>query len=325
MPPSIRGLGTSALLQHSPGDAAAGETSPSSNTVRARTASAAFDRLQRRPSLERTASQTPDTADIAHAAAAAIPYVRSLLPLKSDNKDYGEDDARIPPSKLARYHEDARDNRTILLNKIQCEIYALEATWRQSRQAPDFGALARIITSKGASAAGNCYEQAVLAYDFLRMRLTDANLPIDIVSLERPGDHNFVAIGQSTDSNGQYPKQFSNWHPDAFIVDPWTRIACRAADYPRQWSEKWRNGQPGGFGWTTRPRLTRACSMPCATTTRYQGGKHSRCRDSIALKVRADGPAGPPTMASRLAMTADAVVARRLRDLNGCRSRPAPA
>ncbi|WP_240435178.1 type III effector protein [Ralstonia solanacearum] len=195
--------------------------------------------MLRRPStLERTASQKPGTVDIARAAAAAIPYVRSLLPLKSDNKDYGEDDARIPPSKLPWYHEEARDNRTILLNKIQCEIYALENTWKQSRQAPDFGALARIITSKGACAAGNCYEQAVLAYDFLRMRLTDANLPIDIVSLEHPGDHNFVAIGQSADGNGQYPMQFSDWHPDAFIVDPWTKIACRAADYPQQWSEK---------------------------------------------------------------------------------------
>ncbi|MHA6907841.1 type III effector protein [Ralstonia pseudosolanacearum] len=247
MLPSIRSLGTVGPLQHSPGDAAAGKTSSSSNTVRARTASAAFDRLQRRPSLERTASQTSDTADIAHAAAAAIPYVRSLLPLKSDNKDYGEDDSRIPPSKLARYHEDARDNRTIRLNKIQCEIYALEATWRQSRQAPDFGALARIITSKGACAAGNCYEQAILAYDFLRTRLNDASLPIDIVSLERPGDHNFVAIGQSTDGNGQYPKRFSDWHPDAFIVDPWTRIACRATDYPRQWSEKMEKWEARGL------------------------------------------------------------------------------
>ncbi|XLV70669.1 type III effector protein (plasmid) [Ralstonia syzygii subsp. celebesensis] len=279
--------------------------------------------MLRRPStLERIASQKPGTVDIACAAAAAIPYVRSFLPLKSDNKDYGEDDARVPPSKLPWYHEEARDNRTIPLNKIQCEIYALENTWKQSRQAPDFGALARIITSKGACAAGNCYEQAVLAYDFLRMRLTDANLPIDIVSLEHPGDHNFVAIGQSTDGNGQYPMQFSDWHPDAFIVDPWTKIACRAADYPQQWSEKWRNGQLGGFGWTTRPLLSKACSMPCATTTRYQGGKHSRarmrprCRYSTALKVRADGPAGPPAMASPLAMTADAVVARWTRYVN---------
>lgn len=125
----------------------------------------------------------------------------------------------------------------------------MEATWRQSRQAPDFGALARIITSKGASAAGNCYEQAVLAYDFLRMRLTDANLPIDIVSLERPGDHNFVAIGQSTDGNGQYPKQFSDWHPDAFIVDPLDqdRLPCcgLSAAMERKNGEM---GSPGASG-----------------------------------------------------------------------------
>ncbi|MEF2249627.1 MULTISPECIES: hypothetical protein [Ralstonia solanacearum species complex] len=187
MPLSIRGLATTAPAQHSPGEAVAGNPSPCASTVRARMASASFDGLVRRPSaLKGTTSHKPDSADIAHAAAKAIPYVRSLLPLKSDNKDYGEDDARIPPSKLVRYHEEARDSRTILLNKIQCEIYALEGTWRQSRQAPDFGALASIIASKGPSAAGNCYEQAILAYDFLRARLIDASLPIDIVSWNTP-------------------------------------------------------------------------------------------------------------------------------------------
>ncbi|MCL9845622.1 type III effector protein [Ralstonia solanacearum] len=260
MPLSIRGPVITAPAQYSPETAFARNPSPSASTVRTRTASASFDGLARRPStLEGTASHRPDSTDIAHAAAKAIPYVRSLLPLKSDNKDYGEDDACIPPSKLARYHEDARDSRTILLNKIQCEIYALEATWRQSRQAPDFGALASIIASKGASAAGNCYEQAILAYDFLRTRLTDASLPIDIVSLEHPGNHNFVVIGQSTDGNGRYPKQFSDWHPDAFIVDPWTKIACRAADYPQKWSEKMEKWAARGLRVDDESPLVQSC------------------------------------------------------------------
>lgn len=168
----------------------------------------------------------------------AVLRTRESVPLKSDNKDYGEDEESIPERKLAKYTEDSRDNRTILLNKIQCKIYEREAEWKQNGVPPDFKELATLIRSRGAEAAGNCYEQAILAYAHLQEEMKSKGATLDIVSLQAPGNHNFVAINQSKDSNNRYPTDFSDWSEHAYIVDPWSKIACPAQLYPKQWEEK---------------------------------------------------------------------------------------
>jgi hypothetical protein len=175
---------------------------------------------------------------IFHHATLAVLHTRARIPLKSDNKDYGEEESDIPKKKLAKYCEDARDSRTCLLNKIQCQIYALEATWKQNKGQPDFKKLAEIISSKNENAAGNCYEQAILAYDYLYDNFKDEDIPLDIISLKSPGNHNLVGVNQSKNSEGSYPQNFADWDEDAYIVDPWAKIACRAQNYPEEWTNK---------------------------------------------------------------------------------------
>ena len=177
----------------------------------------------------------------------AVRHAREHVPLKSDNKDYGEDESNIPEKKLAQYAEDSRDNRTILLNKIQCRIYEREAEWKQNGVPPDFKELAALIRSRGANAAGNCYEQAILAYDHLQQEMKGRSVALDIVSLQAPGNHNFVAINQPKDPHGRYPADFSAWNEHAYIVDPWSKIACPARLYPEQWEEKMRKWDARGL------------------------------------------------------------------------------
>jgi hypothetical protein len=185
-----------------------------------------------------TESPPNKTQNISRQATLAVLHSRRLVPLKSDNKDYGEDEDLIPERKSEKYSEDARDRRTCALNRIQCQIYALEAKWKQSKIRPNFKELAQIISSKGEMAAGNCYEQAILAYDYLHDNLKEAGVTLDIASLKPPGNHNIVTINQPKNSEGIYPKEFSDWNEDAFVVDPWAKIACPAREYPKEWVEK---------------------------------------------------------------------------------------
>jgi hypothetical protein len=185
-----------------------------------------------------TECPTPRTQLISRHATRAVWHARFLVPLKSDNKDYGEFEESIPENKFSMYSEDARDGRTCSLNRIQCQIYAIEAEWKKNKIQPNLKELATVISRRGENAAGNCYEQSILAYSYLQDNLGMIEIILDIVSLKPPGNHNIVAINQPRNSEGIYPKDFSDWGEDAFVVDPWAKIACPAREYPSKWVAK---------------------------------------------------------------------------------------
>jgi hypothetical protein len=175
----------------------------------------------------------------------AIAHARTSIPQKSNNKDYGEDDSRIPQTKLAKYSEYARTKRSFFSCEIQDEIDELRDSWKAKGQAPDLKQLAKIIYNYGQEAAGNCEEYAIVAYDYLSVNLNGALL--DIVKLKDPGDHAFVVINQPKNDNGSYPKCFSEWDENAYIVDPWVKIACPAREYPKEWETKMHKWEARGL------------------------------------------------------------------------------
>lgn len=76
--------------------------------------------------------------------------------------------------------------------------------------------------------AGNCQEQATLAYRFLTSK---GQFPLEICHFEN-GDHVFVVIGRNVDSDIKNPR---SWGENAIICDPWFRNFY-AKDY-QQWLE----------------------------------------------------------------------------------------
>jgi hypothetical protein len=84
--------------------------------------------------------------------------------------------------------------------------------------------------------AHNCSELAVLAV----YNLQDRNLPAHIASMA--GRTHTAAIIGPVEGKNEMPSDMTQWHPDIYVCDPWSNIACRANDYPaafRQRMEKW--------------------------------------------------------------------------------------
>jgi hypothetical protein len=106
----------------------------------------------------------------------------------------------------------------------------------------------------------NCSQCAGLAYisiqDQLEGQRRSDRPNVDIVKLAPPGDHLFVVIGEKWPTEKRefeigpnrrrqtycvYPRKFAGtesgagWSEDAWIVDPWIHVACRAREYPIQW------------------------------------------------------------------------------------------
>lgn len=65
---------------------------------------------------------------------------------------------------------------------------------------------------------------------------------------EQDAVHEVAVIGPASNP---LPADMTTWHPDVYVCDPWSNIACRARDYPEKFvakMEKWeRDGKAVGF------------------------------------------------------------------------------
>lgn len=79
---------------------------------------------------------------------------------------------------------------------------------------------------------GNCGEQSAIAFEYL-----DENgiRPLDWMS-RKNGDHAFVVIGRSKDSD---PEKYATWGNVAVVCDPWMGASYPALEIAKRTSAKW--------------------------------------------------------------------------------------
>lgn len=90
--------------------------------------------------------------------------------------------------------------------------------------------------------AHQCQELTLLAVHHLQERGLRAQV------LELGGDdvavtHNVAVIGPASNP---LPADMKKWHPDVYLCDPWSNIACRAKDYPEQFANKMKKWEGAG-------------------------------------------------------------------------------
>jgi hypothetical protein len=87
-----------------------------------------------------------------------------------------------------------------------------------------------------ATGAANCHGLATLAMFYL---LHNDVLPLVLVGLAPPGDHEFLVLGFDKQTHGtmnrMVTKPLEQWGDGVFICDPWAKIACRADQYHTAW------------------------------------------------------------------------------------------
>ncbi|MCL9781982.1 hypothetical protein M9194_11155 [Vibrio sp. S4M6] len=101
---------------------------------------------------------------------------------------------------------------------------------------------------------GNCFElSCASAYklcthpywsmgtikDIKTRQHTKVQLPVwDLVKFDAI-DHIYLVIGQEpTGNSGDYENNFSNWDANAYIIDAWANIGCKAREFPVKWRER---------------------------------------------------------------------------------------
>lgn len=147
---------------------------------------------------------------------------------KSSNKYFDE---RIHPAKFKRRYESSLYRGAI----------EKDAPTRGASMEDIVGYADKVINV--AKGAANCGELSALACAYL----SHAGVELfDYVILQAPGDHAFVAIGQTAPANGVYPFSFADWDDDAWICDPWVNLTCAANVYPTQWRAKMTHWQEVG-------------------------------------------------------------------------------
>ncbi|GAA5157741.1 hypothetical protein [Viridibacterium curvum] len=179
-------------------------------------------------------------------ALTTLQYVKGRMPLdSSDNKSTRPDlIAQDPQSQ-----QDRRDRQQAKKNKVdsirahhRCPARPQDAT---PKNVVLYGAFAI------AAGAGNCLEMSCASVWYLN---ESGRFNYDMVYYpghNAPGqgvrDHIFVAIGQTSDGNGDFPTDFNAWDPDAAICDVWADIACPARDYPARWRARMSNWRYSGL------------------------------------------------------------------------------
>lgn len=119
----------------------------------------------------------------------------------------------------------------------------------KGRRFADTGAwLAGLAGAAEAARAGNCGEQAAVAFQYLRDTFNARPLDYMVLNPTREaihnhdagvcdGDHVFVVIGRLGGSDAN----LKTWNLEAVACDPWAGVACPAYEYTRY--------GPCGAGW----------------------------------------------------------------------------
>lgn len=158
-----------------------------------------------------------------HLARETIQFARTCVPLKSDNKGYGQ---LGPPGKVVS--GDVKLARNTAMAELKAKMPARNCTM------DDVLHYGRHVMGVK---AGNCFEQCSAAAVHLAWQLRDGAHRFELVTLGDPGDHIFIAIDQQR-SGAKFLKDFASWDANAVVCDPWAKIACPARDYPDEWQEK---------------------------------------------------------------------------------------
>jgi len=89
-----------------------------------------------------------------------------------------------------------------------------------------------VAAAAEAAGCGNCGEQAATAFVYL---LDKGIRPLDLMALEKPGDHNFVVIGRVSGSDVKDP---ATWGPTAIVCDAWEEKAYDPNLLFKMWHHK---------------------------------------------------------------------------------------
>ena len=216
---------------------------------------------------------------------AAVKYARSRLPLKATNKIYT--DKRMvsqmmskDPKRWSLHTAEADDIRERNIRALR----ALKLAPRETANKLEHDYINRIPH------AGNCGENAILAYYYLldRAQRLDSAAKTEVqimrVYLPAPVDHAFVLIG--TRPAGYSRLLLEN----TLVCDPWTKIVCRLEDFDKLWRlkmEKWSSrGLAGLCGEGYYSHHGDSCSLNTVrigklqvdqerNQSRYSAGQHS--------------------------------------------------
>ncbi|WCM93912.1 hypothetical protein M5C99_04050 [Acidovorax sp. NCPPB 2350] len=60
---------------------------------------------------------------------------------------------------------------------------------------------------------------------------------------EEDGVHEVAIIGPASNP---LPVDMTQWHPDVYVCDPWSNIACKARDYPKEFVQKMKKWEDDG-------------------------------------------------------------------------------
>lgn len=153
--------------------------------------------------------------DYSAVAARAMDDVRAKVPFKSLNKLHDATDADFQ-----------RDRRELAEDKVLVI---------RSAKGLDLDQRVALIEQEG---AGNCAEMATLAHAFLRRQPNIRGL--GMIGILPPGDHQFTVVGMD---KTKLNLPISQWGSDCYIIDPWARIACPAANFAFAWKQKMRKWQ----------------------------------------------------------------------------------
>ncbi|MHA6847785.1 hypothetical protein [Ralstonia syzygii] len=201
-------------------DFAMGSPAPSDHYAEGRSARQASGHLSHLSDLSRSRNRLA-VSEAQAAVTDVLNFVRDTYyrhNLKSGNKVYGNGG----PKEVAR-----QERATLEVERMRLQYEPLAAAMQGK--------------------AHQCQELALLAMHHLQER----GLPAQI--LELGGDdetvtHDVAIIGPASNP---LPADMKEWHPNVYVCDPWSNIACRARDYPDQFTrkmEKWEGaGKLVGF------------------------------------------------------------------------------
>lgn len=162
-------------------------------------------------------------------AITTLQYVKGRMPLDhSDNKAIRQDKSTLPTLERLEKRAFLKDT----LNNMRSHHRFPGPGKATPVNVNNYGAFAI------AAGYGNCLEMACAAAWYINQQ---GRFNYDLVYYSFGGDHIFVAIGQTADSNGKHPTNFSAWDEDAAICDVWADIACPARDYPERWRARMSN------------------------------------------------------------------------------------
>ncbi|HBY63615.1 MAG TPA: hypothetical protein DEH78_27635 [Solibacterales bacterium] len=155
--------------------------------------------------------------------------VKARMPLThSDNKKIRQDLSQLPV--MQRMQNNAATKETV--DKVRGHHRFPQAGKATITDVVIYGAFAI------AAGYGNCLEMSCASAWAIN---EEGRFNYDLVYYPVGGDHIFVAIGQPSDPNGDYPADFSHWDADAAVCDVWADIACPAREYARRWRERMNN------------------------------------------------------------------------------------